>query len=110
MNDIMQHGFDTRPITLEPLWRVAFQAPEEDVDRIFREITSRVPLRQGNTDRNAWCSAPGREFYRPLEGTPTGAEDDSSFPILPTVGFGVVLVGVLAAFVWSRGRAEPVSR
>jgi len=73
---IMHHGFDTRPITLEPLWRVSFQAPKEDVDRIFDEITSRVPLRQGNTDRNAYCSAPGREFYRPLEGTPTGAEDE----------------------------------
>lgn len=75
-DNILHRGFETRPITMEPLWRVAFQAPSEDVDRIFAGITSRVALRQGNTDRNAYCTAPGREFYRPLEGTPTGAESE----------------------------------
>ncbi|WP_205389858.1 hypothetical protein [Sulfitobacter sp. SK011] len=76
-HNILKTGFDTRPITMEPLWLIAFQAPVEDVDRIFDEIIKVVPLRQGKTDRNAYRGASGYEYYRPLEGTPTGAETDT---------------------------------
>lgn len=68
-------GFETNAIVLEPHWRVTFQAPEEDVDRIFEQITRAVPLVHGKTDRNAYRSAGGHEYYRPREGTPTGAEE-----------------------------------
>ncbi|MEP1537789.1 MAG: hypothetical protein ABJQ34_17595 [Paracoccaceae bacterium] len=75
-NTIMQTGFDTRPIRMEPLWLVTFQAPREDVDRVFDEIVKSVPLVHGKTDSNAYRAPGGMEYYRPLEGTPTGAEDD----------------------------------
>jgi len=74
--NIMQTGFETRPITMEPLWLVAYQAPAEDVDRIFDKIIQIVPLRHGKTDSNAYRVPGGIEYYRPLEGTPTGAEDE----------------------------------
>lgn len=73
---ILQTGIDTRPMKLEPLWLVTFQAPSEDVQRIYDEIIKHVALRHGKTDKNAYCAAEGVEFYRPLEGTPTGAEND----------------------------------
>lgn len=75
--NILATGFETRPITMQPLWLIAFQAPVDDVDRIFDEIIKVVPLKQGKTDRNAYRTASGFEYYRPLEGTPTGAEDDT---------------------------------
>ena len=76
-NGIIQNGFDTRPIKMQPMWLVMFQAPQEDVDRIFEAIADVAPLAQGNTDRNGYRSAGGMEYYRPREGTPTGAEDDT---------------------------------
>jgi len=74
--NIIQTGFETKPITMEPLWLVAYQAPTDDVDRIFDEILQIVPLQQGKTDSNAYRAPGGIEYYRPLEGTPTGAEDE----------------------------------
>lgn len=73
---IMRDGFDTRPITMQPMWLVVFQAPEEDVDRIFDAVVAVTPLVQGKTDRNGYRAPGGFEYYRPLAGTPTGAEED----------------------------------
>lgn len=75
--NILQSGFDTKPIEMQPMWLVMFQAPEEDVDRIFEAIVEVAPLRQGNTDRNGYRAPSGIEYYRPREGTPTGAEEDT---------------------------------
>lgn len=75
--DILQEGFDTRPIEMQPLWRVMFQAPAEDIDRIFDEVCKFAPLEQGKTDRNGYRAAAGMEYYRPREGTPTGAEEET---------------------------------
>ena len=75
--NILQSGFDTRPIEMQPMWLVMFQAPEEDVDRIFEAVVEVAPLRQGNTDRNGYRAPSGVEYYRPREGTPTGAEEDA---------------------------------
>lgn len=75
--NILNTGFDTRPIRMEPLWLVAYQAPAEDVDRIFDEIIKVAPLVHGKTDRTAYRSANGYEYYRPLEGTPTGPETET---------------------------------
>ena len=30
--NILARGFDTRPIEMQPMWLMMFQAPEEDVD------------------------------------------------------------------------------
>ncbi|WP_299915500.1 hypothetical protein [uncultured Roseobacter sp.] len=68
--------FDTPPIAMLPMWMVAFQAPQEDVDRIFEAVTQVAPLAQGKTDQNGYRAVSGVEYYRPREGTPTGAEDD----------------------------------
>ncbi len=73
---ILATGFDTRPITMEPLWQITFQAPAEDIDRVFDAIRAIAPLVHGKTDQNAFRSPGGVEYYRPGEGTPTGAEDD----------------------------------
>jgi len=73
--NILQQGFDTRPIEMQPMWLVMFQAPKEDVDRIFDAITEVAPLKQGNTDKNGYRAPAGIEYYRPREGTPTGPED-----------------------------------
>lgn len=73
---LIAESFDTRPIIMEPHWQVTFQAPEEDIDRIFDHITEFVPLEHGKTDKNAYRSANGYEYYRPREGTPTGAEEE----------------------------------
>jgi hypothetical protein len=75
--NIICDGFDTRPIEMQPMWLVMFQAPEEDVDRIFAAITKVAPLVQGKTDRNGYRAPGGLEYYRPREGTPTGAEEDT---------------------------------
>lgn len=36
--DIIRKGFDTRPIDMQPMWQIMFQAPDEDIDRIFEAI------------------------------------------------------------------------
>lgn len=52
--NILRDGLDTRPIFMETLFLVAFQAPAEDVDRIFGKITEVAPLAHGKTDRNGF--------------------------------------------------------
>ena len=74
--NILQQGFDTRPIEMQPMWLVMFQAPDEDVDRIFEAVRKVAPLAQGNTDSNGYRAPNGQEYYRPREGTPTGAEEN----------------------------------
>ena len=74
---LLQTGFDTNPIHMEPMWRVAYQAPAEDVDRVFEAIAAIVPLVHGKTDHNGYRACGGVEYYRPLAGTPTGAEEDT---------------------------------
>ena len=74
---IFETGIDTAAIRMLPYWRIRFLAPEEDVDRIYNAIVDVAPLVYGKTDRNAIRTAPGFEYYRPLEGAPTGAEDDT---------------------------------
>ena len=73
--DILREGFDTRPIEMQPMWLIMFQAPQEDVDRIFDAVTEIAPLAQANTDRNGYRAPGGVEYYRPGEGAPTGAEE-----------------------------------
>ena len=75
-DNIIRSGFDTRPIKMQPMWLIMFQAPCEDVDRIFDAITEVAPLAQGKTDRNGYRAPGGQEYYRPREGTPTGAEEE----------------------------------
>ncbi len=73
---ILTQGFQTNAIAMEPHWQVSFQAPKEDVDRIFDQIAQVVSLEHGKTDRNAYRAPSGMEYYRPREGTPTGAEQE----------------------------------
>lgn len=75
-NELLGQGFETNAIVMEPQWLVSFQAPVQDVDRIFERITEVISLQHGKTDKNAYRAPSGIEYYRPLEGTPTGAEDE----------------------------------
>ncbi|MBD3665000.1 hypothetical protein [Sulfitobacter aestuariivivens] len=75
MNHITQTVFDTLPIVMEPHWLVSFQAPAEDIDRIFDAVRVLDPLQHGKTDQNGYRAPSGHEYYRPREGTPTGAEE-----------------------------------
>ena len=74
---IFERGFEIPAIRMLPYWRVRFMAPEEEVDFVFDEIIKVAPLVYGKTDRNAIRTAPCYEYYRPMEGTPTGAEDET---------------------------------
>lgn len=74
---LLNSKFETPSLKLIPMWKITFCAPTEDVDRIFAEIIKIAPLIQGKTDRNAFLMPEGFEYYRPLKGTPTGAEDDT---------------------------------
>ena len=74
--DILQTGFETRPITMQPMWLITYQAPAEDIDRIFDEIRKSEALVHGKTDNNGYRAPAGTEYYRPRAGTPTGAEQD----------------------------------
>ncbi|MEO0570029.1 MAG: hypothetical protein AAF066_20045 [Pseudomonadota bacterium] len=76
MTEIIQAGFDTRPMTMEPMWLITYQAPAEDIDRIFDAVRVVAPLVHGKTDQNGYRAPAGFEYYRPREGTPTGAEED----------------------------------
>ncbi len=73
---ILKQGLETTSMQMEPHWLVTFQAPVEDIDRIFDEITRHTALQHGKTDRNGFRTSSGQEYYRPREGTPTGAEEE----------------------------------
>jgi hypothetical protein len=69
-------GFETKSVTMERMLLVAVQAPSEDVDRLLKAIIAVTPLTMGRYDCNAFQSAPGIEYYRPLEGAAAGAETE----------------------------------
>ena len=73
-SDILKTGFETQPITMLPMWQVAFLAPDEDVDRIFDAVADITPLDYGQTDRNGYRITAGMEYYRPKPDAPTGAD------------------------------------
>ncbi len=75
--DIFSTGFEIPAIRMIPYWRVRFLAPEDEIDQLFDEIIKVAPLVYGKTDRNAIRAAPCYEYYRPMEGTPTGAEEET---------------------------------
>ena len=74
---IFNNGFEIPSIRMLPYWRVRVMVPEEEVDEIFDEIIKIAPLVYGKTDRNAIRSAACYEYYRPMAGTPTGAEEET---------------------------------
>ena len=74
---LIQCGFETPAIRMLPYWRIRFMAPADEIDALFDEIIKVAPLVYGKTDRNAIRAAPADEYYRPLEGTPTGAESET---------------------------------
>ena len=76
-NDLLDIGFETASLKLKPHWKITFAAPTEDIDRIFDHIKQSVRLVHGKTDQNAYLHSAGHEYYRPLEGTPTGGEDNT---------------------------------
>jgi hypothetical protein len=75
--NIFSSGFETPAIRMIPYWRVRFLAPADEVDQVFDEIIKIAPLVYGKTYRNAIRAAPCHEYYRPMEGTPTGAEEET---------------------------------
>ena len=74
---LFNQGFEIPAIRMSPYWRIRFSAPAAEIDALFDAIVKVAPLVYGKTDRNAIRAAPGHEYYRPMEGTPTGAEDDT---------------------------------
>ena len=77
---IFSRGCETNAVSMIPCWLVTVKGPEEDLDRIFDEIIRFEALVYGKTDRNAFRTPPGFEYYRPMQGTPTGAEDETAHP------------------------------
>ena len=76
-HQLIESGFAIPAIRMQPYWQIRFFAPAGEVDAIFDEIIKVAPLVYGKTDRNAIVSSPVQEYYRPLEGTPTGAESET---------------------------------
>lgn len=74
---IFESGFEIPAIRMLPFWRVSFLAPEAEIDFLFDQIIQIAPLQYGKTDRNAIRHAPCHEYYRPMAGAPTGAEDET---------------------------------
>ena len=74
-SNLLDHGYETASLKLIPHWKITFAAPTQDIDRIFEKISSEVELVHGKTDHNAYLHGVGHEYYRPLEGTPTGSEE-----------------------------------
>ena len=72
---IIETGFDTRPMDMQPMWLIMFQAPENDLDRIFEAVAKVAPLKQGDYDHNGYRAPGGIEYYRPREGAPSGARE-----------------------------------
>lgn len=77
VHKIFETGIETRAIKMKPYWRIRFMAPDDEIDRLYDEIITVAPLVYGKTDRNAIRFASAHEYYRPLEGTPTGAEQET---------------------------------
>ncbi len=75
--ELFNSGFEIDSIRMMPYWRIRFSAPADEIDALFDEIIKVAPLVYGKTDRNAIRAAPGHEYYRPMQGTPTGAESDT---------------------------------
>ncbi len=75
--ELFNSGFEIDSIRMMPYWRIRFSAPADEIDALFDEIIKVAPLVYGKTDRNAIRAAPSHEYYRPLAGTPTGAESDT---------------------------------
>jgi hypothetical protein len=76
-HDLINRGFEIPAIRMQPYWRIRLLAPAGEIDALYDEIIKIAPLVYGKTDRNALRAAPAREYYRPLEGTPTGAESET---------------------------------
>ncbi len=71
---MLERGFETTSVRMEPLLLLRVQAPSEDVERLMTHVRKIVPLTQGAYDSNAFQSAAGIEHYRPREGAAAGAE------------------------------------
>jgi len=76
MPQLLDQEFLTPSLRFEPLWRVTFQAPPEDVERVMAEVGKVASLAIGNYDCCAYQTAAGTERYRPLQGAAAGAETD----------------------------------
>ena len=76
-HNLIDNGFEIPAIRMQPYWRIRLLAPAAEIDALYDEIIKVAPLVYGKTDRNAICAAPAQEYYRPLEGTPTGAESET---------------------------------
>ena len=76
---LLRDGFETRAIRMQPMWLIMFQAPAEDVDRIFEAVTRIVPLKQGRTDRNGYRAPAGIEPSSAIGTVETNLESEKSF-------------------------------
>jgi hypothetical protein len=70
------NAFETKSVRMEKMLLVTMQAPTDDIERLIAAVTSVTPLSMGKYDSNAYASAPGMEYYRPLEGAAAGPETE----------------------------------
>ena len=76
-HQIFETGLETKALKMLPYWRIRFMAPDDEIDDLYDAIIEVAPLVYGKTDRNAIRSASSMEYYRPMEGAPTGAESET---------------------------------
>lgn len=68
----MAAGFETRPIDMQPMWLVMYQASAEGVDGIFEAVVAITLLPQRKTGRSGYRTSGGVGYY-----TPTGAKGNT---------------------------------
>ena len=73
----MQAGLDTRPIEMQPMWALMFQAPQEDVDRIFEAVWRGGAAGAGQDRPQRVSRAGGHGILPPARGRPHRAEDET---------------------------------
>ncbi len=69
-------AFETPSVRMERRYLLTLQAPADDLPRLMAEVVKITPLTMGSYDRNAYQSADGVEWYRPLEGAAAGPEQE----------------------------------
>ena len=61
---MIEQGFESASLRMQPMLLVSLQAPIEDVDRILNAVVRIASLGMGKYDSNAFQSGPGVASYQ----------------------------------------------
>jgi hypothetical protein len=98
---------------LEPAYLITVHVPNEIVDKVLKSVVAAVGLAYGNYDQVAFLEAPGREQFRPRDGSKAGAMKKAVRIPTTSVSFSVphdtaALKDALDAIYKAHSYEEPV--